>query len=67
MSFNPAAPTGNNSTLTVNVAAGVAPGVYNLTVDGTSSAGNRSTALTLTVTAAAPDYSLTPQSGGAHH
>ena len=57
-SFNPAAPTGNSSTLTVTVAGSVAPGVYNLTVDGTSSAGNRSTALTLTVTAAAPDYAL---------
>jgi|GEM_PF-535579 len=57
-SFNPAAPTGNSSTLTVTVGAGVAPGDYNLTVNGTSSAGNRSTPLTLTVTAAAPDYSL---------
>ena len=39
----------------------MAPGVYNLTVDGTGTAGNRSTPLTLTVSAA-PDYalSLTP-------
>jgi len=60
-SFNPAAPTGTSSTLTVSVGAAVAPGVYNLTVDGTATAGNRSTPLTLTVSAA-PDYtlSLTP-------
>ena len=50
-SFNPAAPTGTSSTLTVSVGAAVAPGVYNLTVDGTGSAGNRSTPLTLTVSA----------------
>src|SRR3989440_706563 len=56
-SFNPAAPTGTNSTLTVSVGAAVAPGVYNLTVDGTATAGNRSTPLTLTVSAA-PDYSM---------
>ncbi len=56
-SFNPAAPTGTSSTLTVSVGAAVAPGVYNLTVDGTATAGNRSTPLTLTVSAA-PDYSL---------
>ncbi len=61
-SFSPAAPTGNTSTLTVNVGAGVAPGVYNLTVDGTGTAGNRSTSLMLTVIATA-DYqlSLTPR------
>src|SRR6266516_4352386 len=56
-SFNPAAPTGTSSTLTVSVGAAVAPGVYNLTVDGTATAGNRSTPLTVTVSAA-PDYSL---------
>src|SRR5437879_2230149 len=56
-SFNPAAPTGTNSTLTVSVGATVVPGVYNLTVDGTATAGNRSTPLTLTVSAG-PDYSL---------
>ena len=56
-SFNPAAPTGTSSTLTVSVEAAVAPGVYNLTVDGTGTPGNRSTALTLTVSAAA-DYTL---------
>ena len=56
-SFNPAAPTGTSSTLTVSVGAAVTPGVYNLTVDGTGSAGNRSTPLTLTVNAA-PDYAL---------
>ncbi len=60
-SFNPTTPTGTGATLTVSVGAAVAPGVYNLTVDGTSSAGNRSTPLTLTVNAA-PTYalSLTP-------
>jgi len=56
--FVPAAPTGTSSTLTVSVGAAVTPGVYNLTVDGTGTPGNRSTALTLTVTAAAADYSL---------
>src|SRR5207249_3099083 len=55
--FNPAAPTGTSSTLTVSVGAAVAPGVYNLTVDGTGAPGNRSAPLTLTVTAA-PDYTL---------
>src|SRR5207249_2381834 len=60
-SFNPAAPTGTSATLTVSVGATVAPGVYNLTVDGTGAPGNRSTPLALTVSAA-PDYtlSLTP-------
>src|SRR5438309_234511 len=56
-SFNPAAPTGTSSTLTVSVGAAVAPGVYNLTVDGAGTPGNRSTPLTLTVSAA-PDYTL---------
>src|SRR3989475_205054 len=62
-SFSPAAPTGTSSTLTVSVGASVAPGVYELTVDGTGTAGNRSTPLTLTVSAAA-DYalSLSPRS-----
>src|SRR5207249_2177889 len=53
-SFNPAAPTGTSSTLTVSVGAAVAPGVYNLTVDGTGTPGNRSTPLTLTVSGTAP-------------
>src|SRR5207245_2748331 len=56
-SFNPAAPTGTNSTLTMVVGAAVTPGVYNLTVEGTGTAGNRSTPLTLTVSAT-PDYAL---------
>src|SRR5256886_2010578 len=56
-SFNPAAPTGTSSTLTVSVGSAVAPGVYNLTVDGTGAPGSRSTPLTLTVTAP-PDYTL---------
>jgi acylphosphatase len=56
-SFNPAAPTGDNSTLTLTVGAAVAPGVYNLTVDGTGTPGNRSTPLALTVSPP-PDYAL---------
>src|SRR2546428_301763 len=52
--FDPAAPTGTSSTLTVSVGAAVAPGVYNLTVDGTGTPGNRSTPLTLTVSTNAP-------------
>src|SRR5438874_2567391 len=36
-SFNPAAPTGTSSTLTVSVGAAVAAGPYNLTVAGTGS------------------------------
>src|SRR5205807_1291813 len=56
-SFDPATPTGTSSTLTVSVGAALAPGVYNLTVDGTGTPGNRSTPLTLTVSAA-PEYTL---------
>src|SRR5207247_2350615 len=56
--FNPTAPTGTSSALTLSVGAAVAPGSYNLTVDGTGAPGNRSTPLTLTVTAA-PDYTPT--------
>ena len=48
-SFSPSAPTGASSTLTLNVGGGVVTGVYPLTINGTSGAGNRSTALTLTV------------------
>src|SRR5881397_707078 len=48
-SFNPAAPTGTSSTLTVSVGAAVASGVYDLTVDGSATVGARSTPLTLTV------------------
>jgi uncharacterized membrane protein len=55
--FVPAAPTGTTSTLTVAVAASVAAGTYNLTIDGTATVGNKSTPLTLTVTDT-PDYSL---------
>src|SRR5205814_1971103 len=54
-SFNPAAPTGTSSTVTVSVGAAVAPGVYNLTVNGTGTPGGRSTRSTLTVSPA-PDY-----------
>jgi hypothetical protein len=49
-SFNPASATGNSSILTVNVGASVAPGTYNLTIDGTGTPGSRSTGLVLTVT-----------------
>lgn len=47
--FVPAAPTSSSSILTITVGAGAAIGTHNLTVDGTGSAGDRSTALTLTV------------------
>src|SRR5205823_4870693 len=56
-SFDPGTPTGTSSTLTVSVGPAVATGVYNLTVNGTGSPGNRSTPLTLTVSEA-PDYTL---------
>ncbi len=48
-SFSPSAPTGTSSTLTVSVGPAVTPGTYNLTINGTSGAGPRSTGLTLTV------------------
>jgi hypothetical protein len=48
-SFSPSAPTGTSSTLTVNVGPAVAPGTYSLTINGASSAGPRTTGLTLTV------------------
>ena len=51
-SFDPAAPTGNGSFLTVTVGAAVPPGVYDLTVLGTGAPGNSSDVLLLTVTAA---------------
>lgn len=66
--FNPAAPTANTSTATISVAANVAPGNYNITIKGAASgvptlqvegatdeaaaAGDRTTAVALTVTAA---------------
>ena len=43
----------------MSVGAAVAPGVYNLTVDGNGIPGNRSTPLTLTVTAFVPTVSFT--------
>ena len=48
-SFSPTAPTGTSSTLTVSVGPSVALGTYNLTINGASTAGPRSTGLTLTV------------------
>jgi hypothetical protein len=53
-SFDPVSATGTTSALTVSVGAAVAAGVYNLSVNGSSTAGARSTPLTLTVSAAAP-------------
>jgi hypothetical protein len=47
--FNPASPTTNSSLLTLTVSAGATPGTYNLTVDGTAAAGDRTAALTLTI------------------
>src|SRR5688572_8655704 len=56
--FNPAAPTGNTSTATINVANTVAPGNYNLTIKGVSTGvADRTTTLTLTVAAAA-DFTI---------
>ena len=57
--FSPGAPTGNSSTLTISVGATVAPGVYNLVVNGSASAGNRSTALTLTVSSSGGGSGIT--------
>lgn len=51
-SFDPAAPTGVGSVLTVTVGAAVPPGIYDLTVEGTGAPGSRSDLLLLTVTAA---------------
>jgi len=48
--FDPVAPTGLGSTLTITVGPAVTPGVYDLTVSGTGSVGNDSAILTLTVT-----------------
>ena len=48
--FDPVAPTGIGSTLTITVGPAVTPGVYDLTVSGTGSVGNDSAILTLTVT-----------------
>src|SRR5256714_6591234 len=57
--FSPGAPTGNSSTLTIIVGATVAPGVYNLTVNGAGTPGTRSTALTLTVTSSGGGSGIT--------
>jgi Regulator of Chromosome Condensation (RCC1) repeat protein/regulator of chromosome condensation (RCC1) repeat-containing protein len=48
-SFDPSGPIANTSTLSLNVVGGAELGVYHLTVDGSSPAGNRSTQLTVTV------------------
>jgi len=52
-SFDPPAPTGNTSRLTITVASSVHAGPYPLTVNGTGSPGNRSAPLALTVSAVA--------------
>jgi alpha-tubulin suppressor-like RCC1 family protein len=64
--FHPSAFTGDTSTstLTVSVGAAVAPGVYNLTVDGTGSPGDRSTPFTLDVPS--PGGFLSVSAGGLH-
>jgi alpha-tubulin suppressor-like RCC1 family protein len=64
--FTPAAPTGTSATLTVSVSYLATPGVYNLTVSGTASVGNRSTPLTLTVSASGISDIATVDAGGLH-
>lgn len=57
--FNPASTTGNTSTLTVNASSAAVPGIYTLTVRSTPAGiGERTTTLTLTVTAA-PQLAIT--------
>lgn len=59
--FDPAAPTGNSSTLTLTAAAGAATGATTVTVQGAGTGvGNRTTSLALTVQAPAPagDFTL---------
>lgn len=58
--FDPAAPTGNTSTLTLTATAGAATGAANVTVQGASGALSRTATLALTVQAPAPvgDYTL---------
>ena len=48
--FDPAAPTTSTSRLTLTVGAGATPGLYNLTVTGNATIGDRMAALQLTVT-----------------
>lgn len=55
--FTPAAPTLNASSMTLIVAPDAAPGSYQLTIQGTGTAGTRSAPFALTV-APMPDYSL---------
>jgi hypothetical protein len=59
--FDPAAPTGNSSTLTLTAGAAAATGAVNVTVQGASGTLNRTAPLALTVQAPAPsgDYTLT--------
>ena len=64
--FTPAAPTGTSATLTVNVSYLATPGVYNLTVTGMGSAGNRSTPLTVTVSASGISDIASVDAGGSH-
>ena len=55
--FSPVAPTTNSSTLTLQVAAGAAPGSYPIQILGTGSPGTRSDTLVLTI-AVAGRYTL---------
>src|SRR5437660_302565 len=64
--FTPAVPTGTSANLTVNVSYLATPGDYNLTVTGTGSAGNRSTRLTLTVSASGISDIATLDAGDYH-
>lgn len=49
-SFDPAAPTGVHSELTITVGAAVPPSIYDITVTGTGAPGDRTTSFFLTVT-----------------
>ena len=65
-SFDPQAPGGTTSTLVVSVGAAVTPGLYNLSVAGAATAGNRSTPLVLTVTSSAGGLATALAVGGFH-
>ena len=59
VTFNPQSVTGNQSTATIAAAASVAPGSYQITIQGSGTGGvaNQSVTVTATVTAA-PTYTL---------
>jgi subtilase family serine protease len=59
VTFSPTSITGaGTSTITFAVGASVAPGTYRITVTGTSGSIKEAVALTLTVTKASPDYTI---------